>query len=132
MKKIIILLIILLVTQIIVFAERREAIMNDVMESWQGQKINSLIGLWGQPSKVDNLEDGQIYYWVQADYIMTASGKKLHDGKDYCTKMFQTDGYGNITNWQYKGASCKKQIYTNQRLMNQNTNNYNDNTDNEN
>ena len=63
---------------------------------------------------------------------MTASGKKMYEGKDYCTKMFQTDGYGYVTSWQYRGASCKRQKYTNQRLMNPNTDNYNDNTDNNN
>lgn len=128
MKKILVLLMILLTTQIIVFAEHSKSVMNNVMQSWEGQNIESVINMWGQPSQIDKLyNNGKKYYWKQVEYMTTATGKSLYEGKNYCTKVFETDEKGNIVYWEYKGASCPKQRSTGARYINPNLNNDNNN-----
>ena len=123
MKKIIIVFILIFLLQTINFAEAKNTLMDNIMDSWNGQNISSVIGSWGQPSQVSSTENGKIYYWKQAEQKMTVTGKKDREGKVYCVKIFETDDKDNIINWQYQGASCPKIEVTGRRFLNQNENN---------
>ena len=122
MKKIILPVLLLLIIQSFFVIEAKGNAMNNVMNSWNGQNISSVINVWGQPSQITNTETGSIYYWIKSEQITTATGKSYNKSKIYCMKVLETDKEGMIKSWEYKGASCPKQNTTTKMLRNPDAN----------
>ncbi len=105
MKKILILLLITLLVPNSAQAGSKKA-MQAVLESWQGENINSVIERWGYPSDEKVLAGKKLLYWTKSKnsfYYQNGYGSYV---TEYCERILETDNNNIVIAWQWKGNSC--------------------------
>ena len=119
MKKILISLFIFLIFSGCVYANTA---MERVMNSWQGENIDTVIKYWGYPSEEKNIAGHKLLYWYQnqnPQYIQTSNYTGTVT-QEYCTRILEVNKYNIVSSWQYEGNNCPNFYFTSQSWVNPN------------
>ena len=80
--------------------------MNNIMDSWVGENINTVIRDWGYPTRERFLLDKRYIYWDEVRFYP-------------CTMMFIIDQSNTIESWKWSGNGCSTAIgYTYKKMGN--------------
>lgn len=94
--------------------------MDKLMDSWLGETIDKVIGVWGSPASVRETDYGKIYYWTSGNKpfdIDNYSGRRV-GAMVSCNKIFKTDKDNKIVDWQWDGNSCPRKFSDVKKLIN--------------
>ena len=119
MKKIITVLFMLLIFQSCVYADTA---MDRVMNSWQGENIDTVIRYWGYPHEERTLAGHKLLYWYQnqnPQYIQTSAYTGTVT-QGYCTRILEVNENNTVSSWQYEGNNCPNFYFTSQCWVNPN------------
>lgn len=119
MKKILVGLFILFVCQSRVFADTA---MSRVMNSWQGENIDTVLKYWGYPNDEKNIAGHKLLYWYHnqsPQYIQTSAYTGTVT-QGYCTRILEVNEKNIVSSWQYEGDSCPNFYFTSQKWVNPN------------
>lgn len=130
MKKIIALLLIVIITQPISFAFGRKSTMNDVMNNWVGENINTVIQKWGYPTKQQTVAGKEVYYWEETfntigggDTIYgTTIQTPVYSMTYTCNRILEVDKNYMVVRWDWNGNYCPINHLSGKRYINPNNN----------
>lgn len=107
MKKLFITLFLIIITSASVQAFENKA-MDKLMESWVGENINTVIDIWGYPTKEKEILGRKLYYWEKiGDNVGYINNSGLFFSQNTnCTKIYETDKNNIIIKWQWEGNDC--------------------------
>ena len=94
--------------------------MNRLMDSWLGETIDKVIGVWGSPASVKETDNGKIYYWTSGNkpFAIDNYSGKMTGAMISCNKIFKTDKDNKIVDWQWDGNNCPRKISDVKKLIN--------------
>lgn len=131
MRKIFVLVLIFLLAPINAQAFGIKKTMAEIMDSWVGAPINSVINHWGYPTNEKTMAGKTLYYWdweytvrnpaytnAQANtYGNTTNINAYTYGGGtrnvYCNRILEVNDSGKVVSWQWSGNNCP---YTKVRL----------------
>ena len=124
MKKFLILFLIFLLMPVSAQAFGVKKTMKDIMDSWAGESINSVIKCWGYPTNEKTMAGKTLYYW---DWSYNIKNPTYTDAQAYtsgnttninamtygggtrnvcCNRIIEVDDAGRVTSWQWSGNNC--------------------------
>lgn len=137
MKKFFVLVLIFLFMPITAQAFGVKKTMKDIMDSWVGESINSVINCWGYPTNEKTIAGKKLYYWDWSYDVKNPSHTNAqaytygnitninaytYGGGTYnvsCNRILEVDDSGTITSWQWSGNNCPfSQVHLYKKWMN--------------
>lgn len=134
MKKILVLLLIFLLIPVSAQAFGIKKTMAEIMDSWVGAPINSVINYWGYPTNQKTMAGKTLYYWdweytVKNPSYTNAQANTYGNNTSInaytygggtrnisCNRILEVDDSGRVVSWQWNGNNCP---YTKVRLYKQ-------------
>lgn len=133
-NRLFILLLIFLLTPASAQAVGLKKTMAEIMNSWIGTPVNTVINHWGYPNYEKTIAGKHLYYW---DWEYTVSNPTYTNASAYtygnrtningstygggtrnvsCNRILEVDGSDKVVSWQWSGNNCP---YTKVRLYKQ-------------
>lgn len=86
----------------------------DGMNSWKGQDVNYLISIWGPPSDVYTMPNGnKMYSWLKVNGTIITTNYNFYLGQtqshavtQWCKTTFTVDTSDKIITWRSEGTDC--------------------------
>lgn len=99
--------------------------MREIMSSWVGEDIDSVIEQWGYPDEQREVAGRELYVWHQRSSVKLAERSRTEGSVDsygnyseqtvttgggewegYCGRIFEVDDQGTVIRWEWKGNDC--------------------------
>ena len=101
------------------------SVMNGIMQSWEGAKIDSVVAQWGYPDEQREFNGKKLYIWNHNKSVTmptttnttgtvnayggfnatsTTTGGNTFNGQ--CQRTLEVDSSGTVTKWQWQGNNC--------------------------
>ena len=124
MKKFLISFLIFLLMPVSVQAFGVKSTMKDIMDSWVGESINSVIKCWGYPTNEKTMAGKTLYYWDWSYNVKNPSYTNAQastygnttniNAYTYgggtcnvsCNRILEVDDSGKVASWQWSGNNC--------------------------
>ena len=119
MRKILASFFVIIIFQGSVYAD---SAMSRVMDSWQGENVDTVLKYWGYPNDEKNIAGHKLLYWYQnqnPQYIQTSAYTGTVT-QNYCTRILEINEHNIVNSWQYEGNSCPNFYFTSQDWVNPN------------
>lgn len=101
------------------------SVMNGIMSSWEGARLDDVVGQWGYPHEEREFNGRKLYVWHhnKSAYIpptTTSSGTARPSGsidvtstttggyelRGACDRILEVDERGTVVKWQWQGNNC--------------------------
>ena len=122
MKKVLLIVLSLFLFQTSTFAIGVKSTMNKVMDSWNGEHIDSVIDNWGYPSNEKTVAGRNLYIWDNGTALTENKWGTVLLEQQSCTRIFEVDKNNTIVKWQWKGVDCPATYCTSKKWVNPNNN----------
>lgn len=122
MNRILILLLIVILIQPMSFAFGAKKTMGNIMDSWVGENIETVIEHWGYPTDEKIIAGKKLYYWTVSSYSVTGNQSYVYGGEATCSRILEVDKNNNVIKWQWSGNSCPITYFTGKKFVNPNNN----------
>jgi hypothetical protein len=112
-------------TVLLLSACATETVMNGIMQSWSGAKLNDAVSQWGYPNEQLDFNGRKLYVWHYNKSVTmpattyttgsvgpygnfsatstTTGGNTFQGG---CDRVLEVDGNGTVTGTQWQGNNC--------------------------
>lgn len=99
--------------------------MQEIMSSWVGEDIDSVIEQWGYPDEKREVAGRELYVWHQRSSVNLAERSRTEGSVDsygnysertvttgggvwegYCGRILEVDDKGTVIKWEWKGNDC--------------------------
>ena len=118
MKKLILSFLIILLAQPMSFAIGTKKTMEKIMNSWNGEHIDSVIAKWGYPSREKTIAGHKLYVWDNGSAITENTWGTALLEQQACTRTFEVNDNNVIINWQWTGVNCPALYCTSKKWVN--------------
>lgn len=122
MKKVLLIILALFLFPTSTFAIGVKSTMNKIMDSWNGEHIDSVIDNWGYPSNEKTVAGHNLYIWDNGTALTENKWGTVLLEQQSCTRIFEVDKNNTIIKWQWKGVDCPATYCTSKKWVNPNNN----------
>lgn len=122
MRRFITLFLICVMVQPMSFAFGTKKTMEKIMNSWQGENINSVIDVWGYPSAEKEIAGKKLYCWYYSRHYVSGDQYGVYGGEVTCNRILEVDKDNNVIKWQWDGNRCPATYITSKKWVNPNNN----------
>ena len=91
MKKILLIILALFLVQTSTYAVGAKNTMGKIMDSWNGEHINSVIDKWGYPTSEKKFAERSLYVWDQGNVLIEDILGIGYVQRPSCTRTFEVD-----------------------------------------
>ena len=106
MKKILLIILALFLVQTSTYAVGAKNTMGKIMDSWNGEHINSVIDKWGYPTSEKKFAVRSLYVWDQGNVLIEDILGIGYVQRPSCTRTFEVDSNNIIIKGAWEGVAC--------------------------
>ena len=106
MKKILLIILALFLVQTSTYAVGAKNAMGKIMDSWNGEHINSVIDKWGYPTSEKKFAERSSYVWDQGNVLIEDILGIGYVQRPSCTRTFEVDSNNIIIKGAWEGVAC--------------------------
>ena len=106
MKKILLVVLVLFLVQNSSFAVGAKSTMENIIGSWKGEHINSVIDKWGYPTYEKKIVERSLYVWDNGNVLVEDLLGIGYVQRPSCTRTFEVDSNNIIIKGSWEGVAC--------------------------
>ncbi len=101
----------------------QKSTMRNIMRSWVGENIDTVIEYWGSPTEEKEIAGRKLFYWKSSYYhISSYDDGTIVGGEICCNRTLEVDKNNIVTHWQWTGNNCPWTYSSAKKLVNPNNN----------
>ena len=125
MKKFLLIVLALFLVQTSSFAIGVQSTMENIMGSWKGERIDSVIDKWGYPSSEKKIGAHSLYIWDSGNTLVEDIWGINYQQRPSCTRTFEVDSNNIVIKTSWEGVECPATYLMGKKWVNPRNNPWN-------